>query len=173
MTPITCPFTILFDHRERQGGYTFQGLHADSDKGGAPLIVPIREVHLETGDYSVDGWEELVTIERKTKADFYSSVSNWRDRFWAEHVRMAAMRFAAVVVESSLPNVAMWPPINPLTGKAVGMSPRAACRTALAWEVQHGIHWHFIHGRRGAEIITFHLLRFFWEQTQRSVKNVA
>jgi ERCC4-type nuclease len=161
MDPIICPFTVLIDHRERRGGYTFDGFVADAADDRAPLVVPTREVTLATGDYSIEGLSHLVTIERKSKADLYNTLGQGRDRFRAEHERMAAMDFAAVVVESDLAGAIAQPPAGSQ------MNPRTVYRTALAWSVRYGVHWWWVNGRRGAEKTVFQLLRFFWIERER------
>jgi ERCC4-type nuclease len=157
MKPHTCPFTILIDDRERRGGYTFQGLLTDANKQHRPLIVPTREVRLVTGDYSIDGFEDLVTIERKTLPDLYGTLGQGRERFQAEHERMAQMAFAAVVIESDLATAIARPPAESR------LHPICVYRTWLSWSSRYGVHWWWVSGRRGAEKTTFHALRLFWQ----------
>ena len=162
MQSITCPFTILIDDRERVGGYTFTGLQADADQQHQSLIIPTREKRLATGDYSIDGLENLVTIERKTLADLYHTLGQCRDRFRAEHERMAELAFAAVVIESSLATAIAQPPNDSR------LHPVCVYRTWLAWSQRYGVHWWWVPGRAGAEKTTFHILRFFYQDHNKA-----
>jgi len=158
MKPATCPFTILIDDRERRGGYTFQGLHADAAQQHRLLVVPTREVRLHTGDYSIEGLEDLITIERKTLPDLYGSLGkHGRERFEAEHQRMAAMAYAAVVVEADLATILARPPAESK------LHPKSVLGTIASWSDRYGVHWWFVGGRRLSEIIVFRKLRTLWE----------
>lgn len=57
---------------------------------------------LETGDYSVEGYENLMAVERKSLADFTHTVIHDFHRFAAELDRLAVIEFSAVVVEADL-----------------------------------------------------------------------
>lgn len=57
---------------------------------------------LEAGDYSVEGFEHLVAVERKSLADFTHTVIHDFHRFAAELDRLAGYEFTAVVVETDL-----------------------------------------------------------------------
>jgi len=60
---------------------------------------------LETGDYSLDGFEDRVTVERKSMDDFVSTVIHARSRFHKELKRLQLFETACVVVEGSLDDV--------------------------------------------------------------------
>lgn len=63
-------------------------------------LVVVRDT-LKVGDYSIRGFENAITIERKSIPDLLGSLGRNRDQF---KVRLAKMRFfewAAVVVEGS------------------------------------------------------------------------
>ena len=57
---------------------------------------------LHTGDYSLQGHESTVTLERKSLADLVGSVIQDRERFSRELERMASFAFRAVLIESDL-----------------------------------------------------------------------
>ena len=152
-----CPFTILIDDRERAGGYRFTRIRADADKDYRPLYVPTQYIRLVTGDYTISGFEDQVTVERKSLADLYHTLGQDRERFQREHERMAKMQVACVVVESSLENALANPP------EQSQLHPRAVFRTYLSWQLRYGVHWIWAPGgARGAEKITFQVLRLYW-----------
>ncbi len=107
---------------------------------------------LETGDYSVVGYESRVTIERKSKADAYQSIGPGRKRFEAEFRRLAVMDYAAVVIESSIPDF-----LVPLENCYI--HPNAALQTYLGWSVKYSVPVYFAGDRRYASALANHLLR--------------
>ncbi|QSG06355.1 ERCC4 domain-containing protein [Halapricum desulfuricans] len=63
--------------------------------------VETKEAHLETGDYTVEGFEDRFAVERKSIDDLTKSVGSDRNRFEAEIRRAQAFDEFAVVIEGS------------------------------------------------------------------------
>ena len=114
---------------------------------------------LETGDYSIVGLEDRVTIERKTKKDAYASLGRSRGRFERELKRMAQFDYAAIVIESSLPEFLRPPPFSQL-------SPRSAINSLLNWTVKYQVGIFFAGDRRHGQALTQRLLEKFWRNHQ-------
>lgn len=57
---------------------------------------------LEAGDYSVEGLDDRVAVERKSLADFVATVIHSFPRFAAELEKLAALDTACIVVEADL-----------------------------------------------------------------------
>lgn len=152
------PCTVLID-RQEQAPYRFEGIRADAADGcqppGAALYVPTRTVRLRTGDYSLEGYEDKVTVERKSLADLYSTVSQGRERFKRELERMRSLLFAAVVIEASYGQILACPP--PFTDYA----PKSVMRSILAWMQRYRVHFVPCDDRRLAEVVTFRMLQRF------------
>ncbi len=53
-------------------------------------------------DYTVEGFENLIGIERKSLADLVGSLTSGRGRFMRSLERLAERRFRAVIVEAPL-----------------------------------------------------------------------
>ena len=87
------PATVIIDTREQEP-YSFD-----------PRLATAVRRALPAGDYSVDGLEACVAVERKTLDDFVSTVIHSRERFRAELQKLAACRAACVVVEASIPDI--------------------------------------------------------------------
>jgi DNA excision repair protein ERCC-4 len=85
--------TIVVDTRE-QAPYGFE----------SPKVTSVRRA-LRAGDYSVEGLETVVAVERKTLDDFVSTVIWSRDRFQRELDRLRTYAAACVVVEADLTDV--------------------------------------------------------------------
>ena len=92
-----CPFTVVADTRE-QRPYSFDGL---LDKNGKLIVVPVVRSGMPSGDYSIQGSEMVISIERKSLQDAYHSMTWGRQRFEREIGRLNDYRFAAVVIEAS------------------------------------------------------------------------
>lgn len=98
------PFTIVADNNEGYP-YTFASLPTRAADGNKRMAVKVVSRSLETGDYSIEGMESRVTVERKSLTDLYGTLGGGRERFEREFERMQAMEFAAVVVEAGLPEI--------------------------------------------------------------------
>jgi len=158
-TPLMTPFTIIRDDRERVGGYRFEGIRGKSDQNYRPLDVQLRTERLMTGDYTLSGFEDLVTVERKSLADLYGTLADGdrRDRFRAEHERMAGMALAVVVIEASWREITFRPPAG------TQLDPKTVYGTFIARLVEFGIPWFAMDDRRLAELTTFRILERFWQ----------
>lgn len=155
--PLVVPFTVLVDTRENLP-FGFAGIHADAKHRRRPLVIPTRRGTIGQGDYSIDGLEDAVAIERKSLADLFSTLGQGRERFERELVRLAALRWAAVVVEADWPQIfAEPPPFSRLT-------PKVVLRSVIAWQQRFpNTHWWMCDSRRMAEIVTFRILERFWK----------
>ncbi len=110
---------------------------------------------LDAGDYALEGYEKLITIERKTKEDAYNSLGNGRSRLRKEMERLLSYRFAAIVIECSLQSFLSPPPYSKL-------NPKSAINTLVAWSIQYSVHFKFCGNRKSAMAMTFSYLRHFW-----------
>ena len=111
---------------------------------------------LRAGDYSVLGFEDQVAVERKSLADLYGTVGKGRDRFERELEKLAEMKHAAIVIESTWYDITRNPP------ERSEVHPRAVLASLEAWEQRYGVSVH-AYGRRAlAERLTFRKLERFW-----------
>ena len=85
--------TIVIDTREQEP-YSFD-----------PRLTGAVRRALPAGDYSVEGIEERIAVERKTLDDFVSTVIHSRARFRKELRKLAGYPAACVVVEAGLLDV--------------------------------------------------------------------
>jgi len=135
-------FTIIIDTRERSP-YTFETIDP----------MPNTMVSgLKTGDYSVDGFQDRITVERKSLTDLYGSIGTGRDRFEREMARMYSMDFAAVVVEADWTTIIKNPPSRSK------LKPVSVFATILAWMQRYNVHWLTCPNREFAERATHRIL---------------
>jgi len=71
---------------------------------GGSSMVTLRRVRLATGDYSIEGHEREVAVERKSRADYINSITSGYSRFAEEMKRLSAFRYRCIAVECN-PNV--------------------------------------------------------------------
>lgn len=173
--PLLCPFNVVVDTRE-QHPYHFQGIFGDSKDAQTingvrhprPLIVRTVSAALKTGDYSIEGFEDKVAIERKSLGDAFSSFGADRERFERELQRMAEMEFSVVVVEASLGSVLYKP--KPEGSGNRWFSGKALIRTVTAWQNRYPTKWWFFPTRDWSERMTFRMLERYWLDKQKELE---
>lgn len=106
---------------------------------------------LASGDYSLIGLEDRIAIERKTKEDAYASLGQGRARFERELERLSHLDYAAVVVETSLPDFLRAPAFS-------RMHPKAAAGSIVAWSVKYRVCVFFAGDRPHGNALTRQLL---------------
>jgi DNA excision repair protein ERCC-4 len=111
---------------------------------------------LKAGDYSLEGFESRVAVERKSKEDAYGSLGSGRQRFEAEWLRLSKLDYGGIVIESGLPDFLREPPAYSL------MNPRAALCTLVAWSIKYGVPVWFAGDRRHAKALVLRLLTYWW-----------
>lgn len=87
LTGWCCNMIILIDDREKTP-WEFPGVETETAR-------------LETGDYTVKGYEDRFAVERKSLNDLATSVGSGRERFEAEINRAQDMDEFAVVIEGT------------------------------------------------------------------------
>ena len=88
---------VLVDTRERQP-FPLHVNHANWIGGE-------RRVALKTGDYTVEGMENLLCLERKNLADLVACTVTYRRRFLAASARLARFPWKAILVEATLEDI--------------------------------------------------------------------
>lgn len=168
---IKTPYKILIDSAE-QKPYQFKSIRGDSRHKGKRIEVQTERKHLGAGkaDYSIDGYEGFIHIERKSMEDAHSTILGFgkdgdrcrRDRFMEELAFLSSIQFGAVVVESSLETLI----VNaPEYGKRSKMqNAKTLFRQVLAWQQDFSVPWIFFWNRESAEIGTFRMLDRFWRK---------
>ncbi len=96
-------YTVIRDTREQDGyGWTFQ---EHSEKVRPPRCVGQVRKKLDTGDYSLLGYEDIVSVERKADmAEVWMNYLSSRNRFEAEMARLSEIKYSMVIIESLLVN---------------------------------------------------------------------
>ena len=140
--------TFIVDTREQEA------LSFDAEK-----VSVIRRA-LPAGDYSIEGYEDSVAVERKTLEDFVSTVIRSRKRFYKELRRLADYDSACVVVEADLKDLfdRSYPG---------GAHPNSVFGAAVSIIVDFGIPVFFCGSRQlSCRFIESYLLRFLKKASQ-------
>ncbi len=141
-------FTILIDKREKLP-YSFQGYPVET-----------KQAHLKTGDYSMEGYENKITVERKSKEDLYGSLGKNRDRFKKEFERLSKFEYAALVIESSLSGLLIPPPRSQL-------KPRAVIQSLISWSIRYRVYIFFSDNRPYSECLIYSLFEKYLYNLKR------
>jgi hypothetical protein len=87
-----------------------------------PFTRPIKMVRFgppDTGDYSVEGLEKLLRVERKKPGELWGCIGSKRDHFKDQLRRMKAFRYRILLVEGALSD----------------LIPAKPCQSRLSWDV--------------------------------------
>ena len=119
------------------------------------LVIPnsVRRC-LRYGDYSLDGYEHAVSIERKSHGDLLGSITAGRERLERELFHLAQMDYPALVIEATINDILRGHPQS-------RMNPRAALCTLLSWSVKYRLPVFFTSGPIQAAKVTEYLLNAY------------
>ena len=112
---------------------------------------------LDAGDYSVEGHEHQVAVERKSLPDFVHTVIHDFPRFAAELQKLAAMQAPCIVVEANLDDVMR----GLAADKLRSVAPRAVLGAALHIAIRHRVPIYWCGSRQTACAFTDGYLRTF------------
>ena len=139
-------FTIIKDTREKDG-WNFE--FYDNCKG-----VEIRG--LKTGDYTVEGLEESLCIERKAStAEISTNLGKERKRFEAELERMSKFSFSYILCEFSCENLMEFPKNSTIPyprWKYLRMNGKRMYSLLRSYEENYGIEVVFCNNKNEAEL---------------------
>ncbi|KKN91099.1 hypothetical protein LCGC14_0219640 [marine sediment metagenome] len=130
-------YTVIRDTREQEGyGWTFSAHVPDRRP---PRCEGMIIDTLQTGDYSLVGYTDILAIERK--ADFAELWGNYgskkRSAFEAEMERMSTMKYPYIIIESSFtPDIMELSP--PQFTK--GVPGKSLVRWLMHLSIKYGVH---------------------------------
>jgi DNA excision repair protein ERCC-4 len=148
--------TIAIDTRE-QRPFTFESVSPRPETAITTL---------ETGDYSLCGYEKKICVERKSLPDLFGSCGKGRPRFENEIVRMAEFDYAAIVAECDWQSILRCPP------RRSQLLPKTILASVIAWEQRFGIHFWACPNRAFAEKITYRILERYYRDQTCKPKNI-
>jgi len=140
---------IVVDSRE-QIPYDFRAYDVETTVAALPV-----------GDYSLQGFNERIAVERKSLNDLVGCLMGTeRDRFKRELARGRALERFVVVIESDLRDL--------LDGRYRSkMNPKAAFESVVAFYIRFGTSFLWAGDRQGAERMTFSVLAKFFAEIEK------
>lgn len=168
-----CPFTVVIDSNEGA-----PWLFREFKKNKLPLVIKTvnkalwsigkmsfvvdGQTHIRgLADYSIDGLEQLIQIERKSVADLFGTLGFRRSEFEAEMMRLSMCDFACVIVEGGWGHIAEGVRESKLL-------PSSVKGTILAWNQRYPkVHWYLAGNKAMAEKLAFEVLERFWKDRQK------
>ncbi|MDQ1333635.1 MAG: hypothetical protein QG552_585 [Thermodesulfobacteriota bacterium] len=97
-------------------------------------IGQVKRCKLSVGDYSVQGMEEILALERKTISDLITTVIQERPRFFRMCERLSQYRWRALILEASYEDIK-----SPYDDEFTVAHPNAVSGTLDALEARFGI----------------------------------
>lgn len=120
-------FTVIVDTREQQP-WTFESYTTANRK-------------LDTGDYSIDGLEHLLCIERKKSASEFAN-NIVESRFKDVIMRMSNMKYAFLLLEFNVEDLLIYPVGSTVPKKMwdkIKISPAFLIKNIIDLELSHNI----------------------------------
>jgi len=112
---------------------------------------------LATGDYSLEGFEDRLAVERKNHSDAWGCLTEGRKRFERCLERLSLLDRSAIVIESSMVEFV----IPPLQVKRVNAA--TAMGSYISWSTKYRIPVFFAENRQWAERVTLRILAAYYK----------
>jgi DNA excision repair protein ERCC-4 len=105
---------------------------------------------LKTGDYSILGYENFVSIERKSLPDLFGTLGSGHLRFKKELERALKLKYFAIVIEGTLTDVLN----KAYSGSNYSqMKGETIAKILATLSVKYGIHIYYTNGRKESKAI--------------------
>jgi ERCC4-type nuclease len=151
------PFTIIKDTREKQG-YTFE---ASRTKYHVCKGMVVRK--LDTGDYSLEGLEDKVCIERKASVvELANNVGVSSRRFMAEIERMKEFPHKFLILEFSLTDLMNFPEGSDVPEKEIKnlkITNKYMLRFLMELQINHNVNVIFCDSKKNAKWTVLSILK--------------
>lgn len=124
-------------------------------------------VALPVGDYTLPGFQDKISVERKTINDIIGCLKgNGRSRFERELARARHYEFFTILCEFSLSDLT--------NGKYQSqMKPHSALQSLLTFQVRYGVSFMFCGSRNSAEYTCYWLLQKFLREIGERYKKAV
>ena len=115
---------VIRDNQEKKGYWTFENTVSE---------------HLKTGDYTLRGFENLITIERKASTGEVSQ-NMYEERFEKELIRLEEFRHPFMICEFTLDDVHCFPATSGIPRKIwhkIKMTSKQMLSTLCRYQIQY------------------------------------
>lgn len=138
-------------NRKGKDAKTMNRIISDTREQKAYRFPGATRTALETGDYSIEGLENKVAVERKTRNDLLSCIGTERDRFTRELERLSKFDLAVIMIECNFRDMLNLPNWSELHKSQVFGS-------ILSWIPKYGVVFFFAGSRKMGERATKKIL---------------
>lgn len=112
---------------------------------------------LKSGDYSLEGFETMLAVERKNHSDAWGCLTEGRKRFERCLERLSLLDRAAIVIESSLKDFCVPPP------QIKRVNAATAVGSYLSWSCKYRIPVYWAESRQWGERVTLRYLAAYYK----------
>jgi ERCC4-type nuclease len=112
---------------------------------------------LKTGDYSLEGFTDMLAVERKNKLDAWGCLTDGRKRFERCLERLSLLDRAAIVIECSMAEFCEPPP------NIFRVNAASAMGSYISWSTKWRIPVFFAENRQWAERVTLRILAAYYK----------
>jgi len=119
---------------------------------------PVEASALETGDYTIEGFEDVFAVERKSLSDLLRTVTWGRKNFQAELNRAADLAEFVVVIEAYPDDLN-----DHIEEYGRKVHPNSIFGSLKAWEEYQGVPFYWCGSRENAEQVTLDLLTEWYD----------
>jgi len=147
---------IIVDSREKNPLYFRQSSTVDK------VIVK----KLNAGDYSIEGYEHIIAIERKSAPDLFGTLGKGHKRFQKELMRAANYDYFVILVECSLTSI-----LNKDFEGAnyCGMFGHTVAQICFTLKMKYGIDVIFCNGRNEAVSYVRQIFKSYLKQKEGNI----
>jgi ERCC4-type nuclease len=118
---------------------------------------------LATGDYSLEGFTNVLAVERKNHADAWAMLTDSRQRFERCLERMSQLDRAAIVIECSMADFCVPPP------QVKRVNAATAVGSYLSWSCKYRIPVYWTENRQWGERVTLRFLAAYYKHCSNGV----
>jgi|694.fasta_scaffold92225_2 ERCC4-type nuclease len=152
-------FTIIVDTREQQP-WSFDNFAVANKK-------------LDTGDYSIEGLQHLLCIERKKSiSEFANNIIE--SRFKDVVIRMSQLKYSFLLLEFSLEDVLIYPIGSTVPKRMwdkIKISPAFLLKNLLELQLNHNIIVYFCGNASDAEKMAEYIFKKIYYIEKQNIKN--
>lgn len=120
---------------------------------------------LQTGDYSLEGFTDVLAVERKNHSDAWGCLTEGRKRFERCLERLGKLDRAAIVIEASMAEFVVPPPQVKRVNAATAMG------SYISWSTKYRIPVYFAENRQWAERVTLRILAAYYKHCANGGNN--
>jgi ERCC4-type nuclease len=150
-------YTVIKDSRE-QDGYTFERFNGRYHQCDGMVV---RK--LDTGDYSLEGLEDKVCIERKARvSELAINLGKDKRRFMDEIERMKVFPFKFLILEFTLEDVMDFPERSDIPEEkwnSIVITNKYMLKMLIEFQMYDDIHVIFCGNRKNAKLVVSSILK--------------